>query len=138
MCRRRKTAKQLQEKLTSEGHHLSQMSVLRCRKELGWTYRGSAYCQMIREPNKAKRLEWATQYVHEAETGFLDVTYTDETSIQMESHRRFCCRKAGQPPKNKPRYTVMCCSHMCSLRSRCFHVLVTRCTCTQQYTESSV
>ena len=30
------TAKQLQEKLTSEGHHLSQMSVLRCRKELGW------------------------------------------------------------------------------------------------------
>ena len=135
------TSKQLQEKLTSEGHHLSQMSVLRCRKELGWTYRGSAYCQMIREPNKAKRMEWATQYVHEAETGFLDVIYTDETSIQMESHRRFCCRKAGQPPKNKPRYTctsVMCCSHMCSLQSRCLPVLVTRCACTQQYTESSV
>jgi hypothetical protein len=52
---------------------------------------------MIREANKAKRLEWAQQYLHEAETGFLEVIYTDETSIQMENHRRFCCRKVGEP-----------------------------------------
>ena len=100
------TAKQLREKLAGEGYALLEMSVLRCRSELGWTYRGSAYCQMIRAANRAKRLEWAQQYVHEAETGFLDVIYTDETSIQMESHRRFCCRKVGEPPRNKPRYGV--------------------------------
>ena len=98
------TAKELHEKLTTKGHSLSLSSTLRCRRELGWTVRGSAYCQMIREANKAKRLEWARQFVHEAETGFLDVIYSDETSIQMESHRRFCCRKVGEPPKNKPRY----------------------------------
>ena len=98
------TAKELREKLTTEGHSLSLSSTLRCRRELGWTVRGSAYCQMIREANKAKRHKWASQYVHEAETGFLDVIYSDETSIQMKSHRRFCCRKVGEPPKNKPRY----------------------------------
>ena len=98
------TAKELQAKLTDAGHSLSLSSTLRCRTELGWTVRGSAYCQMIREANRAKRLDWAKKYLHEAETGFLDVIYTDETSIQMESHRRFCCRKVGEPPKNKPRY----------------------------------
>ena len=98
------TVKELCEQLTAKGSTLSQSSVLRCRQSLGWTVRGSAYCQMIREANKGKRLEWATKYLHEAETGFLDVIFSDETSIQMESHRRFCCRKRGEPPKNKPRY----------------------------------
>ena len=97
--------KELREQLTAQGSTLSQSSVLRCRRTLGWTVRGSAYCQMIREGNKGKRLEWATKFLHEAETGFLDVIFSDETSIQMESHHRFCCRKRGEPPKNKPRYT---------------------------------
>ena len=101
------TAKELREKLTTEGRSLSLSSTLRCRRELGWIVRGSAYCQMIREANKAKRLEWARLFVHQAETGFLDVIYSDETSIQMESHRRFCCRKVGEPPKNKLRYIHM-------------------------------
>ena len=95
-----RTVKELQKTLAEAG--LSR--TLRCRSGLGWTSRGRAYCQMIREVNKAKRLAWATENLHEAEAGFLDVIFTDETSVQMESHRRFCCRKAGEPPKNKPRY----------------------------------
>jgi hypothetical protein len=63
---------------------------------------------IIREANKAKRLEWAQQYLHETKTGFLDVIFTDETSIQMESHRRFCCRMVGEPARNKPRYVYTC------------------------------
>ena len=50
------TAKQLGEKLAGEGYALSEMSVLRCRSELGWTYGGSAYCQMIRAANRCKGL----------------------------------------------------------------------------------
>ena len=34
---------------------------------------------------------------------FKDV-WTDETSIQLETHRRFCCRKQGERPNNKPRH----------------------------------
>ena len=104
------TVKQLHEQLMSQGVSVSKSTVLRCRQSLGWTVRGSAYCQMIREANKAKRLEWATKFLPEAEKGFLNVIFTDESSIQMESHRRFCCRKKGEAPKNKPRYFWLVCT----------------------------
>ncbi len=94
------TATQLHVLLTSLGYSLSLRTILRCRTVLGWTFRGSAYCQLIREPNKRKRLEWALKNKDE---DFSDVIFTDESTIQQESHRRFCCRKIGQPPKSKPR-----------------------------------
>lgn len=34
---------------------------------------------------------------------FDNVIWTDECTVQMESHRRFCCRKVGCAPKPKPR-----------------------------------
>ena len=55
---------------------------------------------MIRDANKQKRLEWALANRSES---FEDVIWTDETSVQLESHRRFCCRKNGQKPRYKPR-----------------------------------
>ena len=76
------------------------MSVLRCRTSLGWTFRGSAYCQLIREVNKTKRLEWAKLY---KDDDFENVIFTDESTVQLESHRRFCCRKKGEAPRPKPR-----------------------------------
>lgn len=84
------TSKELHEQLASAGHSLSLTTTLQCRRGLGWTVRGSAYCQMIHEENKAKHVEWTRKHLHEAETGFLDVIFTDETSIQMESHQCFC------------------------------------------------
>ena len=100
------TAHQLHVLLTSKGYNLSLATILRCRSTLGWTFRGSSYCHLIRKENKRKRLEWAKEYVHvhEAQDGFQNVIWTDETTVQLETHRRFCCRKVGQRPKNKPRY----------------------------------
>ena len=46
------TAVQLQEILLDNGHPLSLQTILTSREKLGWTYRGSAYCQIIREVNK--------------------------------------------------------------------------------------
>ena len=104
----RKTAEELRRILREKHHTLSLSTILRCRPSLGWSFRGSSYCQMIREPidqrYKVKRLEWALQYQAEAEAGLLDVVYSDETSIQLETHGRFCCRKRGEPPRNRPRY----------------------------------
>ena len=57
------TAIQLSAILIAKGYSLSLSTLLRCRKSLGWTFRGSAYCQMIREANKAVRLEWVTRYL---------------------------------------------------------------------------
>ena len=97
------TAVQLHQLLKSKGYDLSLRTILRCRTSLGWTFRGSAYCQLLRDVNKQKRLEWARAYQSEAAHGFNNVIWSDECTVQLETHRRFCCRKQGERPKNKPR-----------------------------------
>ena len=89
------TANQLQKVLLDRGIDISLRNILRCRKSLGWTYRGSAYCQLIRDANRAKRLVFARKIL---EYNFEDVIFTDECTVQMETHRRFCCRKKGEAP----------------------------------------
>ena len=48
------TAYQLHRLLTDKGYTISLRTILRCRTALGWMFRGSAYCQLIQEANKAK------------------------------------------------------------------------------------
>ena len=102
------TAYQLQKILCDKEVQVSVSSALRYIKALGWTYHGSAYCQLIREVNKMKRLAWAKQHLHEAEDGFDDVIWTDESSVQCDTHKRFCYRKKHVLPKNKPRQVRAC------------------------------
>ena len=40
------TAIQLQKILVENGHSISLKTILSSRQKLGWTFRGSAYCQM--------------------------------------------------------------------------------------------
>uniref|UniRef100_A0A1X7U2U5 Tc1-like transposase DDE domain-containing protein n=1 Tax=Amphimedon queenslandica TaxID=400682 RepID=A0A1X7U2U5_AMPQE len=107
------TAVQLQKILLDNGHPLSLKTILTSRRKLGWTFRGSAYCQIIREANKSKRLQWARDNLDEYErNGFEDVLFTDESSIQLECHHRFCCRKKGKPAKHKPKAKHPCKVHI--------------------------
>ena len=46
------TASQLHKLLISKGYIMSFRTILRCRKDLGWTFRGSSYCQLIGAVNK--------------------------------------------------------------------------------------
>ena len=94
------TAKQLVVTLRVNGISLSTTTARKGRRSLGWTRRGTAYCQLIRAPNRAKRLEWARQNLGKS---LEDVIWTDETTVQMESHRRFHCYKKGCKPRYKPR-----------------------------------
>ena len=102
------------------GHKLSLLTILRARRSLGLVFRGSAYCQIIRykfsfryicsenvlyrrfdrEGNKVKRFEWCQEHQQD---NFSDVIWTDESSIQLETHRRTCSRKIGQPPSGGAR-----------------------------------
>ena len=91
---------QLHRRLLHDGINISKSTVLRYRSKLGWTFQGSHYCQMIREVNKAKRLQWAKDFLHD---DFHDVVWTDEMTVQLQSHKRFCCRKLTEPPRPKPR-----------------------------------
>ncbi len=94
------TAIQLREVLVHNGIGLHIHTVLRSREQLGWTFRGSAYCQLIRDVNKQKRLEWALRNQHDR---FKNVIFSDECSVQLETHRLRCYRKKGEKPRNKHR-----------------------------------
>ena len=45
----------LQKVLKENNIDFGKTTINKCRHDLGWTYRGSAYCQMIRDQNKIKR-----------------------------------------------------------------------------------
>jgi len=74
------TASQLYVLLTGMGHRLSLRTILRCRTSLGWTFRGNAYCQLIREPNKQKRLEFARE--HQG-NNFANVVVTTAATLNL-------------------------------------------------------
>jgi hypothetical protein len=70
------TATQLQSKLASYNVYVSLSTILRNRLELGWTYRGSAYCQLIRQQNKQKRAEWAEAYLQDNFDGLMKLLFS--------------------------------------------------------------
>ena len=89
------TATQLHVLITNLGYHLSLRTILRCRTTLGWTFRGSAYYQLIREANKTKRLEWARKY---KDDDSLNV-FTDESSVSKKVIAAFVVRSGVNRPK---------------------------------------
>ena len=77
------TTVQLHALLLRHDHTMTLKTVLRCHAALGWTIRGSAYCQLIRQQNKVKRLQWAQEHLNEgvAATGCEGVAATGHKSF---------------------------------------------------------
>ena len=83
------------------GIKVSRSTVDRYRRKNEWTFKSAAYCQIVREANRVKRLKFAEENPN---FPFDDeVIFTDETSCELQCHRLRCARKKGQPPKRKPR-----------------------------------
>ena len=78
------TAYQLLYKLkrTYSELQLSLSTVRHARRDLGWVSSVPWYCQLIREVNKEKRLEWFQDFSPNDE--FKNVIWTDEYSVQLE------------------------------------------------------
>ncbi len=81
---------------------VSHSTVKRARRELGWVSTTPKYCQMIRENNKVKRLEWCKKMLKDKEC-FDDVIWTDESSVMIDPYSRKCYRRIGEPRKLKAR-----------------------------------
>ena len=96
------TSRQIQKRLAKHGVMVHSSTVRRYRKELGWTLQNTRCCQLIREANKAKRLEFAQQMINTGDT-FDNVVFSDESSISLEQFRRTCYRKIDEPGKRKPK-----------------------------------
>ena len=87
-------------KFGADNVQYGERTIARIRNELGWTYSTARYCQAIRDANKQKRLDWCTKLIAEKEK-FDDVIFTDESTFQLECHRRKCFRKKKMPRKLK-------------------------------------
>ena len=74
------TAHQLPCLLTEEGYSISLRTILvQCRTAPRLIFRGSAYCHLIRDANKTKRLTWAQRHLHNS---FEDVMWSDKCTVQ--------------------------------------------------------
>ena len=91
--------KKLVRSLKAKGVEALVSSVLRWRKDLSWTLKGTNYCQMISDVNKEK-LKFAQE---NNEMTFDDIIYTEETTLKNEIHRWMCSYKKGCKPRYKPK-----------------------------------
>ena len=98
----------LQQKiLATFGVNFSVTKVKRLRRKLRWVSKKSRYCQLIKHRNRPKRVEYAEKRIAEGDT-FDDCLFSDECSVQMESHGRITFHKIGEqaPLKGRPKHPL--------------------------------
>ena len=61
------------------------------------------YCAMIAERNKEKRVEWCQEQIRAGDLRFTNVVWTDECTVQLESHCRMTYHRIGEAARLKPR-----------------------------------
>ena len=72
------------------------------RQKLGWVSTTQAYCQTVREANRPKRLEYALRSVRTQEK-FLDVIFTDESTVKIQTSTGKCFVQKGEEKQMKPK-----------------------------------
>ena len=60
----------------------------------------SRYCQLMRDANKVKRLEFAQRVLDSG--GTFNVIFSDECSVFLQQFHHTCYRKVDKPAKRKP------------------------------------
>ena len=96
------TSRKIQKRLARRGVFVSSSTVRRSRKQQEWTLQRTAYCQLIRDNNKTKRLEFAQRVMESGDT-FHNVIFSDESTISLQQFRHTCYRKVDEPTKRKPK-----------------------------------
>ena len=75
---------ELQNRLLEErGVRVSSATVRNVRRKMGWKHDRARYCQIIREPNKIKRLSFCLKALRDKDP-FEDAIFTDETSVEIQ------------------------------------------------------
>lgn len=98
------TSVELQKLLRDErGVNISASTIRNVRRvKLGKKHENARYCQLIRERNKVKRLAFCLNAMKEKD-GFENVIFTDETTVEIQQHTKYCFCKNGSLPKCKGR-----------------------------------
>ena len=75
------TSRVLKDKLANECDvQISEATIRRARRKLGWKVENARYCQLVREQNRIKRLAFCLKVFTEKDK-FENVIFTDETSV---------------------------------------------------------
>ena len=69
--------------------------------KLGWTAEKTRYGALVSESNQEKRVVWCNERMETNDMDFDDVVFSDECTVQSESHRRVTFYKKGQPVRYK-------------------------------------
>ena len=97
---------------------ISATTIKRARFRLGWFSTGTKYCQLVREANRVKRLEYCQRLLATNEQ-FNDVIFSDESTIALESHAKITFHRWWEPPGLKGRVKHPVKVHVWSGISRC-------------------
>ena len=81
---------------------VTEATIKRARKKLGWIKSGPKYCQLVKEKNRIARLNFCLE-ASRTKDNFTDVIFTDECSVWTESHAKICFWLIGELPKHKPK-----------------------------------
>ena len=81
---------------------ISISTIKQARRELGWVAKRTRYCAMIAERNKEKRVEWCQEQIRAGDLRFTNVVWTDECTVQLESHRWMTYHRIGEAARLKP------------------------------------
>lgn len=120
------TARRLGTKLTERFNvHFSLSKIKRLRRGLGWLATGSKYCQLVREANRVKRLEFAQLCLRNQEN-FEDVLWSDESCIQLDWNGKLSFHRWWEPPnlKGKPKHPFKFCVWACISKKGACDILI--------------
>ena len=97
------SAAQLQRMLKKEFNICPSVSTIsRARRQLGWVWTATQYCQLVRVENRRKRVRFCLNVCKQRDT-FDDVIFTDESTIKCEKTTSRCFRKKNERPQLKPK-----------------------------------
>ena len=87
------------------GVEFSTAKIKQLRKGLGWLCSKSKYCQLVKEVNRQKRLQYATRCLELADN-FDDVLWSDECTVQLEWNGKISFHRWWEPAKlkSKPKH----------------------------------
>ena len=91
------TSGRIKKKLERRGVTVSSSTVRRARKQLGWTLQQTAYCQLIRNVNKEKRLAFAQSVIENADT-FENVIFSERVQFPSSNIAVPVTEKLMSPP----------------------------------------
>ena len=89
------------------GIRIGVSTIKRARKAAGWICTQTRYCQMVRDANKIKRLEFCRKII-ETNDDFGNVIFTDESSVETERATTIRFHKQGEmyKPAPKPKHPL--------------------------------